>query len=757
MSIVNKKSGKCLEEPINHIKFKYKMDDFQKHACVSINNKNHVLVTAHTGSGKTTIAEYGCSQAIYEGKNAIYTSPIKALSGQTYHDLKEKYPDWDVGLWTGDISINEEAQIVIMTTEILWKLLLGKSDRIKDTSIVIFDEVHYIKDKNRGNVWAESIVMMPKHITMIMLSATIPESEIFSEWVSKYSGGQVDLINTTHRVVPLIHNFFSKEDEKLEPIINKKNLINLPEPFFPNEINNVISFLKKRTMLPAIFFRFNKKHCEKLARTVTDTLISGPEIARVKKIFDSNIKKFKNEKGECKFNGMKQANIVKGLLMKGVCYHHSGLTHILKEIIQLVFSEGLLKVLFVTETFAAGVNMPAKTVVFLDLTKYDGYIEGKRILHPEEYHQMSGRAGRRGKDKIGNVILMPMYKVPSPHEMNRIIFGDMQPILSKFKLSYSLLLKMMENNDDIVGFINKSMMASQKTMQLIGMKSKLKSMKIEFTTTTDDDEIKDLIKQRVAINKSKQYRKKLSKFNTKLKKLDSKKIDIFEKAYKIYLEREEDRNTIESLERDYHKLLNEDVVKINNMLKFMSKFGYVKLLKEMNDQGIIKALVTVKGKMAAEVNECNELLLTEIIHGKYLDDLNFEEIIAILAIFVEEKNTDRRVELSYTINDRIKNIRKTARDYQRSEVTDLSDWSLNSEFIDLAYYWARGDSLETIYKNSDIFEGNFVKGILKIKSICNTVMKLCEIISNNELAKVLENYEKLLIRSIVTPESLHTI
>ncbi len=754
------KHGKCLQEPIKYIDFNYELDDFQKHSCNSINDGHHILVTAHTGSGKTTVAEYACAYAIHNNKYAIYTAPIKALSLQTFSGLKNKHPEWDIGLQTGDVTINPEAQIMIMTTEILRDMLyFGTNDkRISETAIVIFDEVHYIKDRDRGTVWEESIMLMPNQIIMVMLSATIPESDVFAKWVSKCNNKQVDVVNTNHRVVPLTHAVLDIDHGSIKSImtsntgLDTKMLGSITKYCFNQSmLNDYLKQMKTSNLLPALFFRFNRVQCEKLSKLVKIPLVTSDEAKEINHIFTKSLSKFKG-----KLDNMKQLNVIKSLLLKGVCYHHSGLIHELKEIIQEIFAAGLIKALFVTETFAAGVNVPAKSVVFLDLEKFDSYSSDHRYLLPEEYHQMAGRAGRRGLDTQGYVFLAPLRGIPYINVLTNILTGKIKPFESQFQVNPALILKLTRAGKTYLDCISTSMLAqrnNEKTLLLEKELDKTKDIKI-FDINLVDECIIKLVNERNSIDNGKQANKKLKKLNKKISNLSPE----LKKLYKTTLMQEKvnakKHDQLEILEKDVYLTKNRFSNQTETIINYLVDIGYLSKLISSDSLAL-----TIKGNMSSEINDCNRILLTEIIQKSYLSGLEFCDIIAVLSMFIEERETHRQQYIPEHISNLYKNIMKLARDL--AVVEDKyglnylgTNWEINKEFIDLGYMWAKGGTIKDIYNMTDMYEGNFVRNILKLRSMCKTIVKICDICQNHELAKKLEDYETKLVRDIVIPDSL---
>jgi len=518
--------------------FGFPLSDFQKHAIKAIVNGHHVLVCAPTGSGKTLPAEFAIRHFIQEKqKRVIYTSPIKALSNQKYHEFSRKFAPYGitVGLCTGDIKTNPTADLLIMTAEILNNRLFQSesldsrhtsksndsrhtSEPLEDASFsqqisalsfemdietelaaVIMDEVHYINDESRGHVWEQTILSLPSHIQMIMLSATLDGPEKFAEWIESTRGHsaiekQVYLAQTHTRIVPLSHYAYfpapplaitkAVKTTPLEPLVKQQTNTLIPlqtaaNIFQPQGyktvarlcdiwadhstgpvsrkhiLNSLATFMKGSddididdTMLPAIVFTFSRRQVEDSAKDITANILS----------FDSKIPY--TAAHECEqilrrlpnwreYIELPEYKLLVQLLEKGVGIHHSGMIPILREIVELRISEKKVFLLFATESFAIGLDCPIRTAVFTGITKFDGAED--RFLYAHEYTQMAGRAGRRGIDTIGHVIHLPLiYKKGIPSELvcRDILSNKPQKLVSKFNIDYKMILSLLKKGVD---------------------------------------------------------------------------------------------------------------------------------------------------------------------------------------------------------------------------------------------------------------------------------------------------------------------
>lgn len=509
-----------------HSLFPFDLDEFQKYAIHAIRKNEHCLITAHTGSGKSVPAEYAIHHFLTKNPDSvvIYTSPIKSLTNQKFHDFQGKFPEYSFGLLTGDMKVNPSAQCLLMTTEILRNALMRRDtgrvlgvgyefgDRFENfenfeldlsrVACVVFDEIHYINDADRGSVWEESILWLPSRIPMVLLSATLDKAEEFAGWIAERKRVNVWYLSNERRVVPLDHhmmvclpknaykktnkdNFvrtmtqwmmshtktrecsvapFLTEYGKVHPqnmsmfsriseYLSKQD-IRLSNSFVVNQMANALKHMDK---LPAVVFVFNRKLTESMASMVREVMFPTEEgeydvkgsirhvgtdyqtttmATQVVERALSILKKLPNWR---EYTETYEYMRLMDLMKKGVAYHHSGVHPVLREMVELLFQEGLIRLLFSTETLAVGVNMPARSVVMTSTMKWDGV--RKRPLKSHEYTQMAGRAGRRGMDTRGYVYHLLWRDLPSCVEYESMLSGKPQAILSKFRLSSLTVLR----------------------------------------------------------------------------------------------------------------------------------------------------------------------------------------------------------------------------------------------------------------------------------------------------------------------------
>ncbi|KIW77049.1 hypothetical protein Z517_09495 [Fonsecaea pedrosoi CBS 271.37] len=487
----------------------FELDTFQKEAIYHLESGDSVFVAAHTSAGKTVVAEYAIALAAKHMTKAIYTSPIKALSNQKFRDFKNVFDD--VGILTGDVQINPEASCLIMTTEILRSMLYRGADLIRDVEFVIFDEVHYVNDLERGVVWEEVIIMLPDHVTLILLSATVPNTYEFASWVGRTKKKDIYVISTPKRPVPLEHYLWAgkgihkivdsekrfiqkgwkdandilsgldkiKEQKAIEaqapgqrgggrvqpqrggsnqrggaqqrgrgavPIRGQGNIARTGRgggrTTAAQDRNiwvHLVQFLRKENLLPACIFVFSKRRCEENADSLSNQdFCTATEKSAIHMIIERSIARLRPED-----RVLPQIRRLREMLGRGIAVHHGGLLPIVKEIVEILFARTLVKVLFATETFAMGLNLPTRTVVFSGYRKHDG--REFRNLLPGEYTQMAGRAGRRGLDTVGTVIIVTPGKTeaPSASELTQMITGPATKLRSQFRLHYNMILNLM--------------------------------------------------------------------------------------------------------------------------------------------------------------------------------------------------------------------------------------------------------------------------------------------------------------------------
>lgn len=811
----------------------FELSDFQKWAIKSIVDNDHILITAHTGSGKTLPAEFAIQYYVKQGKKVIYTAPIKALSNTKLYDLRNKYPHISFGIITGDITDNPDADVLIMTTEILPHTLNNRKLKEKtnidiklnfeidiDTELaaVVFDEIHYINDPERGNVWEQAILLLPPHIQLIMLSATIDKPEIFAQWIENKKKQQSEAINsipknvyltsTNHRVVPLthylwlichkstlkkaknteyehlLHNFANKEivikDEKnnfknksyenLAKINKYFKLSNTPYSSRQFVLNTLITHLKKTDGLPAICFVFSRKNVEKAANEINFSLFDDDSIIpntienECKKIIMS---KFTNYKEYLELP--EYTNLIK-LLQKGIGYHHAGVLAVFREMIEILFDRKLIKLLFATETLAVGVNFSTTSVIYTGITKFDG--NGMRLLAPHEYTQIAGRAGRRGIDKVGKVWLCcNLFKPPPLYDFEHMLSGKPQTLISKFKISFSMCLNIISSDDStletILDFANQSLINNDIDKELKYYEKTINDIDIQIKS-------KEGLLQNIRTPKSimDEYVSKINDIkisnNKKKKRLHREICNIEENN--IYIK--EEIKIIEDIE--FYKNEKE---KNNNFKNNTVHYLEEKIKNSINlliDSNFIDKdfKITQTGSIARQFNEIHPLILSTIIYEtNYFYQYDVSEIIGILSIFttinVDESikivKPSTKSDLVNTISNKINDLMNKFYDLEQQYNTySGSNYERNFDIQNSVIEWTNTTNeleckkiLQTISSEQNIFIGDFVKALLKINNIANELERVAESTNNMELLEKIKMIPQKTLKYIATNQSLY--
>lgn len=965
-----------------------KLDEFQNQAIEYITKNENVIVSAPTSSGKTLCAIYGIYHHLQQNptKKIIYTSPIKSLSNQKYYEFTKKFKKYGVkvGLITGDIKFNLDANILIMTAEILRNQLYKHRNTIqtldlninidRDISCVIMDEVHYICDRYRGNIWEETLMLLPNHINLILLSATLDQAEIFVEWlnnikctnaikndenITKISDNTTTMNNNTindntnntttinnnttnnitiknnenkndenknnkndnicsqkchliekkERIIPLNHYaYFAQPNiNKLQNQITHRHerqhyeiecLLRLSDRLVPiklhdeklnlhnyNDIkrlcsyyshansivhcvNSLCTFLKKKDMLPCLFFIFSRKNIEYLSSNINQIFNTKVEQSTVHKLVHNYVHKLKN-----KHLYLKSYHFIELLQLweKGIAYHHAGLQTVYKEIIELLCGERLIKVLFATETFSVGINAPIKTVIFTGLQKYTSEHNKFRFLHSTEYLQMCGRAGRRNLDTVGHVILLTnLMKLPPDYTIHKIMTGIYSPksfcpnqlyynhqvsksgqsntFCSNFKFTYQLILKIMLtdhlNFNDIIRktFRNSALQQQQnivnnlkKTMVDVNDHDKYwciindqdqyildydcdSDAEVDFFYNVLSQEQQDFIHHIESIKKFHedhelynynyiQKQKLLQMMQEALEYfkikpmisflIDNKYIEEVQKSNDNIIA-DDANNTQKSNNNDDNAQKNNNNINADDSNNAQNNDHTIVAEHENNVQNNNHAVTTtnndnnshngnnaqninhiitnntiitqykptIKGIIASNINEINEILLTEIVTDTIFDDeLTPPELCAILSVFLTSSNRNYKIEelKDIVVPDFLKyalwKIIQLSHDLDEKErkytiqCTNGNNWRINLDFVECVYLWASKKHISEI--KLDVYLGTFVKEMLRLDNIITTLEGIYSLINKPTLAAKFASLHQLIIRDQVTNESLY--
>lgn len=760
--------------------YTFPLDPFQKCAVAAIQARENVLVTAKTGSGKTLVGEYQIEYSLKRGGRVFYTTPIKSLSNQKFNDLKQLYPN-KVGIMTGDIKFMPQADVVVMTTEILRNLLfkIGSSTEgvgstaslsLDGVDAVVFDEVHYFNDPARGKVWEECLVLLPPSIRLVLLSATIDSPDVFAQWIGEMKQVPMHLISTQYRVVPLEHRVGDKllmdEKDKFHKEAYTDYLRHLKgiedaqrkhsdavkarvagDPSLQREIrsagflhqmNEMIDDLQQKEKLPAMFFVFSRKNCEAYAAKVSSTLIDAMEGSNIKSIMRFHLHRYPD------LETLPQYHTLLGLLVKGVAFHHSGMLPVLKEIVELLFSRGLIKLLFATETFAVGINMPTKTVVFTSYRKYDEEKGDLRILRTDEYIQMAGRAGRRGKDTRGFVYYLPDRKPETADDVQRMMTGKQQSLESRMDFHYDFLLKCLQSGTTgWLGLVKQSYWYVQRQMETEGQRAELEELQKKYTgLDVAVFELREMYETQIRMTQNAERKKAQALLDSWKNKHVGPR---WEAGWKEFKEFKKNREYIAVLQEKMEAFKNIQVPFLVNL----QRLGYAdgESLTEM-------------GVLASEINEGNPLVMSKMFMQGV--SLPRGELVALLSCFVEGEKTEETItpwglRVPDTLKSALLAVQVIAQDLYAHENPKSRPeyWTIHNYWPEIVYRWVHGDEMAVLCSEYEVYEGNFMKAILKTANIVDEWVTLATITKNLEILETLREVRQDLVRGLVVPDSLY--
>ena len=839
-------NDKYYEDPKNnsglYTTFPFELSPFQKFAIDAIASGNHSLSCVPTGSGKTLPALFAIKYFTGIGikKKVIYTSPIKALSNQKYYEFTQKFPELSIGLLTGDNKINPEADVLIMTAEILQNtlykktqpmseftnpLLLFEMDFDNELGCIIHDEVHMINDQDRGSVWENIILMTPPHIQMVMLSATLDNPSRFASWIEsikpKFETGEekkeVYLATSSYRPVPLTHYSFisatsglfksikdKDEKERIKKLINKPHVILSSNGKFDeykyHELNNVTDIIKMKQvfvrrsfvlnetckylvehkMLPAVCFILSKKQIQVAAREIGVPLYNdeGDENTTKMKIKQTCEQLLRSKLPNYhEYLHLPEYVEMIELLEKGIAIHNSGVMPILREIVELMFEKGFVRLLFATETFSVGLNMPIKTVIFTDVKKFDG--NTRRMFHPHEYIQSAGRAGRRGIDTVGNVIHLPnLYKDVSLLEFKKMLLGKPQRLVSKFKVSYDLIFNLINaknskqiNPQDYINFCQQSMIQNELNSQITEISKEIdeasvqeekmsEQLKILKTPTSVFEKYNELT-ELIEISKN----KKQKQYQRELQTLTQNNIN-FTKDLKHYESLDKQREHIQNLKNDLHNTNDFIVSQVVTILDKLTEETFVKIDETE------KLHITHKSRYAANLREVPCMVFAEFLDSDNVKNLTTIEHVSLFSCFTDINVNEERKSLGISSSHRemfrtamsfIKDSINKYEDFETLErINTGTNYHIHYDLLDYIGDWCKATTIEDckliiqeVEKNKDIFIGDFVKAIIKINNIASEVERVAEFVGNIELLEKMKEIPHITLKYVATNQSLY--
>jgi superfamily II RNA helicase len=705
----------------------YVLDPFQIKAIQGIEENASVLVSAPTGTGKTLIADYLIERAFRAGNSVIYTAPIKALSNQKFKEFKQLLGEDHVGILTGDVVINPEAPVLIMTTEIFRNLLHQDPDRLQKATHAIFDEIHYIDDPTRGSVWEESLIFMPPHMQFLGLSATIPNVDELARWISSVQGKTVKVIRHYERAVPLEHQLFESGQglTTLQQLTHRFRRYarklgatdsgKLAGDFPPTTHLHLMAELTQEH-LPCLFFAFSRRRCESHAKQLAEhfDFLDARQKRQVKAVIEEQVVRHAGA-------GVRRLGELEALLMRGIGFHHAGLLPVAKDIVEELFEQKLTYVLYCTETFAVGLNFPCKTVCFDAMTKWDGTTF--RSLTNREYFQIAGRAGRRGIDDKGYVFTLVDMNYFNPNEFPSMQERDVEPLRSRFSLSYNTVLNLVRSysEEEIEEVLQKnyaSFQASEERQRLqseIGTLEKQRqalmgcelmdsrSCPLQYQRTRRRlGDLERRIQQRQAQgrNNVKALRHSARQLGKELQGIDEKKcspqvISACRASLKEY------RRIVSRL-----SALRRRLKQVSPADTYVEEFREKRALLEALDY-LREGKLTARGQFAAQING-HELLITELFFRGLFHDWNEDELNALCVSLDYEPRKGEGRARQRSFDEGV--VRRTIALIQSMEEAYLgfSDMHLHAHLADVANRWSRGERFAEIMQGLPVDEGDIV-------------------------------------------------
>ncbi len=761
-----------------NLKFKgFTLDPFQTQAIEELDQGHSLVLSAPTGSGKTLIAEYLIEKVLKTDKRIIYTSPIKALSNQKYRDFSREYGD-KIGILTGDVVINRDAQALIVTTEVYRNMAIEDPEAIADVSYVVFDEIHYLGDIERGTVWEESIIFSPKTVRFLALSATIPNCAQLAAWIESVIDHKVSVISHNNRAVPLSYIFFYNR-QLLDFKELRKKLRNTPsKSFLPVDKRKqrkegetrhfeIIRQLRNQDRLPLLYFVFSRALADKYSQDCSKyfDFTSVSEKKEIEELVDNCIEKYN-------LHNLETAGKLKEELMVGVGRHHAGLMPQLKELVEILFAKRIVKVLFVTETFAVGVNMPARSVAYDALKKYDG--RSFRPMQSLEFCQISGRAGRRGIDETGYVVVPHISRDLSFDELQTLVYGDIEYLESQFDLSFNSVLNLFSGHksEEVRLILKRNFAQFQANGKLPEIAKKVAQFREELEHSgykchekeSDLDAFMELAKKRQQVintmnqqfnqikgglrgRKGRQQQAQIKKrFSGILDELKAKEEQFFcgkcknkGKCISKYNQAARLKNKL-----NYWKNILEEQEELQLPI-YERKLEILRQLGYLDDRGLL-----ARGEIASRIH-IHEIAVTELYFQGYFHECDNYEINALcLALIYEHRRrpTNGNSQVRLRLPEKI----KSARGYVNSLVRQYPfiepiDPRLSEIMID----WSKGEEFENIMRRTDLPEGDLIRAF---RQTIDLIKQIRDAIKDQSLKDKLLKSIDLINRDIILATEL---
>jgi len=760
--------------------FDFPLDDFQISGCHSLESGRGVLVAAPTGAGKTVVGEFAAYLAMSQGKKCFYTAPIKALSNQKFADFKEMFGEKNVGLLTGDTSINSDANIVVMTTEVLRNMIYADSRTLQNLQFVVMDEVHYLADKFRGAVWEEILIHLPESTQVASLSATVSNAEEFGDWLNEVRGN-TDVIVSENRPVPLYqHVLFNNrlldlfvDDGRVNP-----EIVRLEKESYRNTRGatsghkgqgrgsgwndrgpsvkqlgraEVIEKLDREGLLPAITFIFSRNAC---TAAVHQCLVAGIRLTNAQERSEIREVVFRATS-----NIPEEDLVVLGFsewldgLERGIAAHHAGLLPSFKETVEELFQRGLVKCVFATETLALGINMPARTVVLEKLVKWNG--EAHVAISPGEFTQLTGRAGRRGIDVEGNAVILWSKDIDSG-SVAGLASTRTYPLKSSFKPTYNMTINLISRFGSVSAreSLESSFAQYQADKAVVGLARQIKRngsaiTELRETMQCHAGDFEEYAEIRAEI---KSVEKSFAKLTKAKKVLAEEELIISRKALRSHPchscgDREAHLRVAERIDRLVRETRGlED--RVSNRTDLIAKrFDRVQIMLERSGY-LQNGLITEWGVLLAKIYGETDLLIAELIKRGSFDTLDGPEMVSVLSALVFEARRDESPKIpkgavEESLNDLIHQWSLIHSNEIEIGLEPMREPDL--AFCWASFRWANGHSLAAILRGSELTVGDFVRSMKQIIDLLRQIAN-----ASPHLAQTVENALQRIDRGIVS-------
>ena len=735
--------------------FDFEFDPFQITACHAVEDGKGVLVAAPTGAGKTVVGEFAAFFALQAGKKCFYTTPIKALSNQKYSEFVAKFGEDRVGLLTGDTSINGEADILVMTTEVLRNMLYAGSNTLTNLGCVVMDEVHYLADKFRGAVWEEVLIHLMESVQVISLSATVSNAEEFGDWLGEVRG-ETEVIVSEIRPIPLFQHvlignrlmdlfdqpgkinpeILQKEREAIRrSSLGRNRRGRFAEPSDRMSRADIIEKLQGENLLPAITFIFSRVGCDAAVKQCLHAglrLTSPDERTEIRQTALRYTQNIAEE--DLEVLGFQEWLTA---LERGIAAHHAGLLPSFKGAVEDLFQRGLVKAVFATETLALGINMPARTVVLEKLIKFNG--EAHVPITPGEYTQLTGRAGRRGIDIEGNAVIQWSPTVDSASAAG-LASTRTYPLRSSFSPTYNMAINLISRfgRETARRSLESSFAQFQADRAVVGL-----TRQIRKNEALIQELMKDAKCHLGDFSEYARLRRSIKEVEVLLSRRDQRKT--FDNRQRSHMESElaELRRSLKAhsshgcAEREDHARLAERAgrltrendgltTRVENRTHVIAKtFDQIcQVLDHL--QYIDGEKPTVQGKILTKIYAESDLLLTESIRRGLLDDLNATELLSVASCMIFESRSQENLAPKLPSQKVTSTLTEIISLWAQLEAIE-NDFGVKTQrepdagFCFISYKWASGNSLNSVLKGTDMSVGDFVRSTKQLVDLLNQI------------------------------------